>query len=192
MNDFEFLFALFGLLLGFTLVEVLKGLVETLKWASPLHNPAATRVRLGWLTPLLGLFVLLDATSWWVNLWEVRHFLRVGFDTAFAILLLASVYYFAASMVFPRNPDEWPDLDAWFWKHRRQVLIAIAFSNLVGSIFAAIHLNVDRPILGGAAISLVLLIGAAVPRNPWIVAGSLALWSAIYLLMGILSAVARI
>ena len=192
MNDFEYLFALFGLLLGFTLVEVLKGLVDSLKRGSPLDGRADKPGRIGWLTPLLGLFVLLDATSAWVNLWEVRSFLRVGFDSAFAILLVASVYYYAASMVFPEDPDQWPDLDVWFWKHRRQVLIAIAFSNLVGSIYALNHVNAPAQVIGGALISLVFLIGAAVPRNRWIVGGSLALWCTAYLLVGILTAVARV
>lgn len=58
MTPFDFVFTLFGLLLGFTLVQLLSGLVRAIKWASvrPLGG-GAEPVRLGWLTPLLGLFV---------------------------------------------------------------------------------------------------------------------------------------
>ena len=40
MSAFEFVFSLFGLLLGFSLVEVLSGLVRTLKLRRPLGPEA--------------------------------------------------------------------------------------------------------------------------------------------------------
>jgi hypothetical protein len=32
--------------------------------------------------------------------------------------------------VFPDDPREWPDLDRWFWPHKRQVLRPIFVINL--------------------------------------------------------------
>lgn len=47
MSNFEFVFSLFGLLLGFSLVEVLGKLAASVK--------ARPKSRTGWLTPLLSL-----------------------------------------------------------------------------------------------------------------------------------------
>lgn len=123
MTPFDFVFTLFGLLLGFTLVQLLSGFVRAIKWASvrPLGG-GAEPVRLGWLTPLLGLFVLLDVTSYWSNIWNVRTLIPMGLDVLFGVLFLASIYYFASSLVFPDEPRDWPDFDRWFWLHRRKVL----------------------------------------------------------------------
>ncbi len=68
MSDFEFVFSLLGLLLGFSLVEVLGGLarlIEAQLRAVKLGaaGQAEARFRAGWLTPLLGLFVMLDLIS---------------------------------------------------------------------------------------------------------------------------------
>ena len=52
---FDFVFSLFGLRLGLSLAEVLGGLARTLKQRKS--------VRLGWLTPLLGLMVIRSGVS---------------------------------------------------------------------------------------------------------------------------------
>lgn len=57
MSAFELDFSLYSLLLGLALVQVLSGLVRTIQ--SP------DRVKMGWLTPLLGLWVMVDLTSFW-------------------------------------------------------------------------------------------------------------------------------
>ncbi len=59
MSGFDLVFAAFGLLLGLAISEVLGGFSRALKL-----KRGAKPVRIGWLTPLLGLFVLLDLTSW--------------------------------------------------------------------------------------------------------------------------------
>src|SRR5215217_1479045 len=131
MNNFEFFFSLFGLLFGFVLVEVLSGLVRTLKARRLAPGDTTQLIHLGWLTPLLGLFVLLDLSSYWENLWEIRDAVPVGFDTIFGALFITGVYYFAASLVFPDDAAAWPDLDQWFWLHRRSVLGCILAANIV-------------------------------------------------------------
>ena len=123
MDRFDFVFSLFGLLIGFSLVEVLGGFVRTLK--------ARRKIRLGWLTPLLGIFVMLDVTSFWDNAWEVRMVMPVGAGILFYGLFLFGAYYFAASLVFPEKPGEWPDLDLYYFEHKRQVLGAVAAVELI-------------------------------------------------------------
>ena len=121
MSAFEFTFSLFGLLLGFSLVEVLSGLVRTMKLRG--------KVRVGWLTPLLGLFVLVDLTSFWSIAWQSREMIPATFAMMLLGLLVCGLYYFSASMVFPDKPEEWPDFDDWAARHKRQVMGGILACN---------------------------------------------------------------
>lgn len=134
MSAFEFVFSLFGLILGFILIEVLGGFVRMIKLTLP-GGTSAPRSTTSWLTPLLGLFLLLDISSFWANLWTVREALEFGIDTVFACLAISSAYYFAASSVFPDEPSEWADLDRWFWRHRRLCLSCLIAVNLAWVLF---------------------------------------------------------
>jgi hypothetical protein len=125
MSAFEFVFSLFGLLLGFSLVEVLSGLVRTVKLRS--------KIRVGWLTPLLGLFVLVDLTSFWNVAWRSRDAIPANFATLLLGLFVTGLYYFSASMVFPDKPEEWPDFDEWAARHKRQVMGGILLCNLIAT-----------------------------------------------------------
>lgn len=118
MSAFEFIFALFGLLLGLSIVEVLGGLARAIEARL---RPGAT-VRIGWLTPLLGVFVLLDLLSFWQAAWVSRNVVSVSGDSLMAVTLFASAYYLAAHLVFPRDPAEHDELDSHFFRVRRIVL----------------------------------------------------------------------
>ena len=64
MTPFEFVFALFGLLLGLSIAEMLGGLARSIK----LHD----KVRIGWLTPLLAVEILINLTTFWFESWRLR------------------------------------------------------------------------------------------------------------------------
>jgi hypothetical protein len=162
MSAFEFVFSLFGLLLGFSLVEVLQGLVRTLK--------LRRQVRIGWLTPLLGLFVLVDLTSFWNIAWRGRDDIPANFAMLLLGLAICGLYYFAASMVFPDKPEDWPDFDEWAARHKRQVMGGVFLCNLI--VTAAIL--IPRPqlwtlsVLGQNAILLGMMAIAALARPRWL------------------------
>lgn len=130
MQAIEFSLGLFGLLLGFILVEVLSGLMRTLRARSPNGPGSHEPIRIGWLTPMLGAFTMLNVLLVWGNVWGLQDVLPVGYDTWTLGLLLCSFYYFAASMIFPGDPRAWPDVDEWFWLHRRQVIGCVLAVNL--------------------------------------------------------------
>lgn len=121
MSEFEFIFALFGLLLGLSITEVLGGLARAIEARL---SPGAT-LRVGWLTPLLGIFVLLDLLSFWMAAWQTREIVTVSSHSLVAITCFASAYYLAARLVFPRDPDAVGDLDDHFFRVRRIVLGAM-------------------------------------------------------------------
>jgi hypothetical protein len=123
MSRFEFVFSLFGLLLGLSLAEVLSGVVRTLK--------GRRGIRVGWLTPLLGVFVVLDLTSFWMGAWRARDIIPVSFASLLAGLITTGVYYVCSSLVFPADVEKWPDFDLYYFEHRRQVLGGIWLCNLL-------------------------------------------------------------
>jgi hypothetical protein len=129
LATFDFVFSLFGLLLGLSLAELFSGLSRALK--------ARGKVRVGWLTPLLGLFVIMDLTSFWTGAWALRQALKPSYPLLLIGVAVAGLYYLAASLVFPDDPERWPDFDAYYLKHRRQVLCAVWLCNLVAFPLAA-------------------------------------------------------
>ena len=65
MTDFEFLFSVFGLLIGLTFIEV------AIKFADAID--AHSRRPIGLLTPFLALFVMIDVAGYWLFAWSIRR-----------------------------------------------------------------------------------------------------------------------
>jgi hypothetical protein len=134
MSPFELVFAVFGLLLGLAIAEVLGGFSRALKL-----KRGARPVRIGWLTPLLGLFVIADLTSFWLDAYDARDWLQANYLTLLAVLVIVGIYYLAASLIFPEDPEAWPDFDDHYDRQNRMVLGGMLAAN-VGSWIAQIAL----------------------------------------------------
>lgn len=125
MSAFEFFFSFYGLLLGLSVAELVGG------FSRLLHE--RHRVRFGWLTPLLALFVALDLATFWNQAW--RFFRGAPFNPALLLigLVIAATFYVAASVTFPRVTAEGVetriDLDDHFWAHRRVVFGCVLAAN---------------------------------------------------------------
>jgi len=126
LSNFEFVFSLFGLLLGLALAEVLGGFGSAIQ-----HR---RKVRIGWLTPLLGALVALDVTSFWMVAWDVRDLVPVHYVSLLGGLFLIGLYYLVARITFPHDFDECPDLDAYFFEHRKWVLGGIVLCNVIAIV----------------------------------------------------------
>jgi hypothetical protein len=127
MTVFEFVFSLYSLLFGLALAQVFGGFGNTLQ--------ERHKLKVGWLTPLLGLFVIFDLTSFWEIGWQMREaFDRPYFLFLLVGVLLAGIYYLAARLVFPRNFAEWPDFDVYYFRHRRWVYGGILVCNVVALV----------------------------------------------------------
>jgi hypothetical protein len=130
MSAFEFVFSLFGLLLGFSLVEVLGGLARAV---------GGSRKRpLGWLTPMLAIYVMLDVTGFWSIAWVARDFIPVNYAALVVGLAITGLYYMAAYLVFPGAEDQDADLDGHYFDVKSKVFAAILMCQLLahGSRFA--------------------------------------------------------
>lgn len=123
MSAFEFYVSVFGLLLGFSVAEVTSGLANALN--------TRRRARIGWLTPMLALFLLLDIVSFWIFAWANRAHVTIDWGTMFGGLVVAVTYYLSASLLFPRERDEWASLDEHYRAQKRVVVGGVAVANVV-------------------------------------------------------------
>jgi hypothetical protein len=121
VSAFDFFFSLFGLILGLAVAVLITGLTDILR--------ERHRVAIGWLTPMLGLFLLFDLTTVWVNSWEGLKTIEVAYGPFLSGMIIAAAYFFAANMVFPKDASEWPSLDDYYLKHYRFVLGGVLFAN---------------------------------------------------------------
>lgn len=123
MSGFDFFFTLYGLVLGLSVVEVVAG------FARLAHGHRGLRV--GWLVPMLAIFMLLDVASFWMS-----AFVRLKDDApSYAMLVIgltvSGLYYVAATAVFPRDFAEQPDFDAHYLANRRLVLGAVTIAGIL-------------------------------------------------------------
>ena len=133
MNDFEFAFSLYSLLLGFSLAQLIGGLARILevRLVDQVDDDSLTRI--GWLTPLLAVFVLLDLMSFWSAAWGARDLIIVSPTVLLCVVAFASCYYLAAYLVFPSGTMVGRDLDEHFFGIRR-VVISLLFILLAAQV----------------------------------------------------------
>lgn len=109
------------MLLGFSVAELVGG------FARVLHE--RKDVRFGLLTPLLALFVALDIATFWVQAWVIFRNAPFNFALLVLGLVVASVFYVAATLVFPRDVKATPVLDDHFWRQRGLILLCVLGAN---------------------------------------------------------------
>ena len=121
MNNFEFFWAFYGLLLGLALAELLGGFAALLRERTP--------PRLGVVTPLLGLQILVEMLANYVDAWKL--FRGVGVSLADLALPTFSglLYYVAAVIIVPRKLSEWVSLDDYFDKRRKWIVGTLLLAN---------------------------------------------------------------
>ncbi|MES2903378.1 MAG: hypothetical protein V4696_04255 [Pseudomonadota bacterium] len=168
MSDFEFMFALYGLLIGLSLTVVLSGLARAIEMRL---RPGST-VRIGWLTPMLGTFVILDLLSFWQAAWVARDIVAVSGESLLAVTAFACAYFLAASLVFPREIEGGAHLDEHFFRVRR-IVIGVMLALLVCQlayywIVPSLAIRLNNPMaLGLTALLALLMLMAMITRGAW-------------------------
>lgn len=134
MDKFSFFFGFYGLILGLAVTELLNGL-------GALARTGEMR-RLGWQTGLLALFVLLLVCATWIDAWESLRGVSLDFAGLWAPILIAILYYLAATVTFPQHPAEWASLDDYFAKRKRfVVLLLLAAEFLVNYTYRGVMID---------------------------------------------------
>lgn len=181
MSDaFSFMFGFYGLILGLAVAEIASGFSRA--------YDERHRRRLGLVAPLFGAVLLLDVVTFWMNAFAYRGLAEVRFLTALAAALVALLYYFAATQVFPKASDK-DTLDNHIMEHRRVVVFCVVASNVMTQLPNAVS-AVSTPwpmadIIPWAGLNLFyyLLLGiAALARSKTVVIAGLVL--AITLVVG--------
>ena len=169
MTPFEFIFPLFGLLIGLSFAEILGGLARALK--------APGDVRIGWLTPLLGAMLLINLTMFWFASWQFRDTELPTRGGLLQMLAMSGSYYLAAAMLFPSQVSAGQDLDDHLMDNKTIAMLAIAACNLFGlSVYAGQRewaVGPDWWVING--IFLAILIATAFVRSKRLVLGGLIL-----------------
>lgn len=111
MSPFDFLAIIIAIPMGLALVEIAQGMSTTLR--------RRHEIKVGVLTPLLSLYLLLIISNAWLSLWGAQEVLTVERATLFFGLLVSVVFYIAASFAVPDAPKTGSDLDDWFLANRK-------------------------------------------------------------------------
>lgn len=186
MSAFEFFFSFYGLLLGLSVAVIATGLASSIQ-----HRK---RIRIGWKTPMLALFVALDIASFWDAAWTNFQHLPFSYGLLVAGLTVALVYFIAASLVFPHEIEDGLSLDDHFWANKRVVLLLLVAANTLG-VLVSVPANLARDggqfLIASYAVSMglyyLLVIPAAFARKATLFAVTLGLHIAIYVFFAILT-----
>lgn len=136
MSDFDFFFSFFTLLLGLVVGEILTRFADSID--------AHPKRPIGWLTPLLAVFFLFDAASFWLWTWTLRDEFVVSWEGVFLTLLVATSYYLSGALVFPREVHDWDSLDDHFRARKRYVLVGLLLANIVLIVVVSILFGAPR------------------------------------------------
>tara|TARA_R110002020_G_scaffold150446_3_gene327190 strand:- start:12954 stop:13496 length:543 start_codon:yes stop_codon:yes gene_type:complete len=123
------MFAFYGLILGLAVAEIAAGF-------SRAYDERHKR-RLGVVAPLFGVLLLVDLITFWMNAWAYRDLEDVNYKYAYLVAIVALLYYFAATQVFPKALDN-DTLDHHIMDHRQEVAFSVLASNLLTQIPPAI------------------------------------------------------
>ncbi|HEY6047842.1 MAG TPA: hypothetical protein VIV07_02225 [Sphingomicrobium sp.] len=129
MDRFAFFFAFYGLILGLAVAELLAGFAGMVR----AHALKKLEAQTG-LIALLA-FVLICAT--WIDAWNMLQGITLNLGDLWPPVLLATFYFLAAAVIFPRDPGQYSHLRAYFAARRTFV---------IGMLFAAelVDMWVDR------------------------------------------------
>ncbi|TPG21026.1 hypothetical protein EAH87_06700 [Sphingomonas koreensis] len=176
MTGFDFLFALFSLLLGLAMAEVLGGFAKVLKLHARARAGGQRDVRVGKLVPLMALYVLLGQLTGWTILYNARDGVPFNYVSLIVVTAIVGGYYLLSSLVWPEEPGEWPDFDAYYDQFNRVILAGNLLLTIIGFVVSNAY--------GPAADPRVL----ADPVLPWIVlagwAGAMALNLVLFFVRG--------
>jgi hypothetical protein len=140
VDRFSFFFAFYGLILGFAATELLSG------FAGFVRARALRRIEAQ--TALIGIFTFLAICATWIDAWDTLRAVSLDFAGLWAPILIATFYYLAATVIFPREAAEFDRLALYFSERKTFVvsmLLAaelLVFLTFLGSFTQTLH---ERP-----------------------------------------------
>ncbi|UZK65962.1 hypothetical protein [Sphingomonas sp. M1-B02] len=146
MSAFDFLFAVFSLLLGLAMAEILSGFARVMKIHARHRAGLGKDVRVGWLVPLMGLFVLLSQLTFWTTAFSMRDQLPFNYVVLLCVTAIVGGYYLLSSLVWPDDPLSWPDFDAYYDQHNRFILVGNLALTLAAAVASGFYARPAPPV----------------------------------------------
>nr|WP_314433286.1 hypothetical protein [uncultured Brevundimonas sp.] len=180
MTAFEFFFSFYGLILGLSVAVIATGAARAFK-----HRKT---VAVGWKTPLLAVFAALDIVTFWDSAWVSFHDAPYSYGLLVAGMVVALIYFVAASLIFPDAEDHVASLDQHFWANKRAVLLLLILTNLLMT-GATLWMKWGQADAGrllyaygqNQLLYLALIVPAAMTRRAWLFATTVGLHVVIYI-----------
>jgi hypothetical protein len=126
MTAFEYYFSFFTLIIGLAVAAVARGFGTM--WQSRRSAPV------GYLTPLLAAFLLLDMSRFWLGLWSRQEIAAMGPAALASVLCVTLPYVFATTVMFPAAPTDWVSLDDYYASHSRSIFAALLVSKVAAYV----------------------------------------------------------
>jgi hypothetical protein len=126
MDRFNFFFAFYGLILGLAATEVLSGFAGFVR--------DRTVRRLDAQTALLAAFTFVAICATWIDAWDALRDVSLGFVGLWAPILIATCYYLAATVVFPRDAEGLADLASYYAQRKGFVLTMLLVSDVLVTV----------------------------------------------------------
>ncbi|MEW6123816.1 MAG: hypothetical protein AB1698_14480 [Pseudomonadota bacterium] len=132
MTSFDLVTRVFGIVLALAVSELLKGFARLWRIRHGVEETAGPPIHVGWLVPLLGVFILLDQVTFWFNFGHIGpHVPSTLFGLA-GFMAVVGAYFGLSTFVFPADVKAWPDFDAYYFKVRGIVIGGLLAVNCVG------------------------------------------------------------
>ena len=109
-------------MLGLAVAELLGGFAALLRESAP--------PRLGVVTPLLGLQILVEMLTNYVDAWSLFKGGGVSLAELAAPTFIGLLYYVSAVIIVPRQLSEWATLDDYFDKRRKWIVGTLLLANV--------------------------------------------------------------
>jgi hypothetical protein len=123
VDRFSFFFGFYGLILGFAATELLSG------FAGFVRARALRRIEAQ--TALIGIFTFLAICATWIDAWDTLRAVSLDFAGLWAPILIATFYYLAATVIFPRETAEFDRLALYFAERKRFVVAMLLAAELL-------------------------------------------------------------
>ncbi len=128
MDQFEFFFTFYGLVLGLAAAEILSGLGGIVRERKILH--------IGPQTALTAIVLMVMICITWIDAWTTLRDVDIRAGALAASLGIAGCYYLCAVIIFPKDVAEWTSFDSYFAQRKTYVaLLMLVAEMLVTTIF---------------------------------------------------------
>lgn len=124
MDAIEIFFAAYGVLLALAIAKVVSSAARMIR--------ARATIKLGWATPLLMLLVVLDTCSFLNSASKIMGQADLSLGVVTNGMLACGFYYLIALLVAPDDLEAWPNLNAYYEKHKPLVVGGMIAGSLLG------------------------------------------------------------